>query len=166
MKKNNWKNRMKNPAAALRGFLAVALMSVVLTACDDEKRIDYTDMPGSAQAFVEQYFGNVDVQSVIRDKDDGTTYDVTLMNGTEIEFDKNGNWTSIECHFSTLPDGILLPAISSDIRERHTDARIHGVDKELGGFVVDVTAESTEWEMYYTSQGEFLREVKEYPDYD
>ena len=62
--------------------------------------------------------------------------------------------------------GILLPAISSDIRERHTDARIHGVDKELGGFVVEVNADSTEWDMYYTTEGEFSHESKDTPDYD
>lgn len=167
MRTNNWKNRMKNSANFLRSFLAVALMAVVLTSCDDEKKIDYSDMPGSAQSFVEQYFNGIDIQSVIREKDDGTTeYHVTLTNGTELEFNKSGDWTSIECHFSTLPDGILLPAISSDIRERHTDARIHGVDKELGGFVVEVNADSTEWDMYYTTEGEFSHESKDTPDYD
>ena len=154
----------RRAAAWWRGALALCVAMLAFTACDgdDEKRVKMGDLPATAQAFIETYFADVEVSSVIREKDDGrTTYDVLLADGTDIEFDNKGEWTSIDCFFSPLPAGILMPAITAKIEELHPGATVHGVDKEVGGYKVEVLDGGVEWDMYFNQQGEFGREVQD-----
>ena len=164
MGKNLIKESGSRAVAWLRGVLALCVAALALTACDgdDEKRIGLEGLPNNAQVFIETYFNGVEVSSVIREKDDGrTTYDVLLADGTDIEFDNNGDWTSIDCFFSPLPSGILLAAITDKVEELHPGATIHGVDKEVGGYAVEVLDNGVEWDMYFNLQGDFGREVQD-----
>lgn len=160
MRKNVWKEYGRTLAA----WMCAVMVAVGFAACDkdSEKRIDFGGLPNNAQVFIETYFANVEISSVIREKDDGrTTYDVLLSDGTDIEFNSSGEWTSINCFFSPLPSGILMTAITDKIEELHPGATIHGVDKEIGGYKVEVLDNGIEWEMYFNAQGVFGREVQE-----
>ena len=98
---------------------SLLLLSVILTAasCDkDEKEIGYDALPQKAQQFIAQYFPMMECTRAVRDKDGGTTeYEAWLSDGTELEFDGQGEWTSVDCKFSALPDGILPEAIATDM---------------------------------------------------
>lgn len=82
------------------------LLFVILTvvSCDkDEKEIGYDALPQKAQQFIAQYFPMAECSRIVRDKDDGTTeYEAWLSDGTELDFDKQGDWTSVDCKFSAL----------------------------------------------------------------
>lgn len=152
-------------AAWVSGVLAVCAVVCTLAACDkdDEKSISFNRLPETAQTFIGTYFGGIEVVSVIRDRDDGrTSYDVHLSNGTEIEFDGNGEWTSLSSFFSALPTGFLLPGITAAIAEKHPGGEVTGVDKEIGGFEVEIVdADGNGWDMYFNAQGGFMREVRD-----
>ena len=149
-------------------FLPILLGVWMLSACDDEKRIDFGDLPGQARSFVETYFPDVDILSVIREKDDGRKeYQVKLSDGTEMEFDEDGVWTSIECHFSRLPEGILPADVTAKVDELHPGGYINGVDKELGGYVVEVTdVEGIDWEMRFNAEFGYVSQSQDRHDYD
>ena len=49
-------------------------------------------------------------------------YEAWLSDGAELEFDEQGEWTSVDCKFSALPDGILPESIATDITARYPDA--------------------------------------------
>ena len=110
------------------------LLSVILTvvSCDkDEKEIGYDALPQKAQLFIAQYFPMAECSRIVRDKDDGTTeYEAWLSDGTELDFDKQGDWTSVDCKFSALPEGILPEAIATDIATRYPDAVPYKVEKQ------------------------------------
>lgn len=90
----------------------------------------------------------------LRDKDDGTTeYEAWLSDGTELDFDGQGDWTSVDCKFSALPNGILPEAIATDIATRYPDAVPYKVEKQPGGYEIDIPG----WELYYNNQGTFIR---------
>ena len=105
---------------------SLLLLSVILTAasCDkDEKEIGYDALPQKAQQFIAQYFPMAECTRIVRDKDDGTTeYEAWLSDGTELDFDKQGDWTSVDCKFSALPEGILPEAIATDIATRYPES--------------------------------------------
>ena len=145
--------------AALLIFAATAL-----TGCDDEKSIKYGDLPQQARHFVETYFPGVETAAIIKEKDDGrTTYDVQLADGTDIDFNENGEWESIECLFTTLPDGILPQTITNDITARYPGAKVHGADRKFGGYVVDLNkADGTPLEVRYSATGEYTVEQIDY----
>ena len=162
MKKNVLTLCGRRVAGWLSGMLAMCALVFTFAACDDEKSISFGRLPDQAQTFIETYFGGVGVTSIIREKDDGrTTYDVLLDDGTDIEFNSQGEWTSLDSFFSPLPTGFLPPAIPAKVEELHPGATIHGVDKEVGGYQVEVLDGSVQWDMYFNSQGEFGREVQD-----
>lgn len=138
----------------LLAFLPILLGVWMLSSCDDEKRIDFGDLPNQARSFIENYFPDIEILSIIQEKDDGRKeYQVKLSNGTDMEFDESGAWISIECYFSPLPSGILPATVVTKVEELHPEGYINGVDKELGGYVVEVTAaDGINWNMRFNSQ--------------
>ena len=149
---------------ATRNFfnVLIACMACVklamFSSCDDEKNIDFDELPDAAQQFIKRYYPNADIVHIIQDKDDGRKdYDVVLSDGTEMEFNENGEWQKVESNFSTLPSGILPAAIESDVTARFSEARIHGVERELGGFKVKIyEANGAVKELRYSASGEFV----------
>lgn len=142
---------MKKNLALLMVFFAGFF---ALQGCD-EKKIDFDKLPSAAQAFITQYFPGEEVTYAERDKDDGRKdYKVRLSDGTEIEFDENGNWTSVDCNFSVLPDGILPASVTAYIAENYPDAKAYKVEREYSGYEVSIT---TGQELLFNSDWEFVR---------
>lgn len=150
----------------LLAFLPILLGVWMLSSCDDEKRIDFGDLPNEARSFIESYFPDADILSIIQEKDDGRKeYQVKLSDGTDMEFDESGAWTSIECYFSPLPAGILPAAVLNKVEELHPDGYVNGVDKELGGYVVEVTAvDGIDWDMRFNTQFEYVSQSQDRRD--
>lgn len=155
---------MRQKANRFWACLPVLLGLLVFSSCDDEKSIDYADLPSGARTLIETYF-DADVVSVIRDKDDGTKeYEVRLSDGTEMLFDEGGTWLSIECYSSPMPTGFLLPNIATEVSQRHPDGFVHGADRELGGYEVEVIDQGKDWNMRFDTDGNFVVEHQDTND--
>lgn len=138
----------------------------MLSSCDDEKKIDFGDLPSEARSFIENYFPSADILSIVQEKEDGRKeYQVKLSDGTDMEFDEDGEWTNIECYFSPLPTGILPASVITKVEELHPEAYINGVEKELGGYVVEVTdAGGIDWDMRFNAQFEYVSQSQDRND--
>lgn len=150
----------------LLAFLPILLGVWMLSSCDDEKKIDFGDLPSEARSFIENYFPSADILSIVQEKEDGRKeYQVKLSNGTDMEFDEDGEWTNIECYFSPLPTGILPVNVITKVEELHPEAYINGVEKELGGYVVEVTdAGGIDWDMRFNAQFEYVSQSQDRND--
>lgn len=150
----------------LLAFLPILLGVWMLSSCDDEKKIDFGDLPSEARSFIENYFPNADILSIVQEKEDGRKeYQVKLSDGTDMEFDEDGEWTNIECYFSPLPTGILPANVITKVEELHPEAYINGVEKELGGYVVEVTdAGGIDWDMRFNAQFEYVSQSQDRND--
>lgn len=150
----------------LLAFFPILLGVWMLSSCDDEKKIDFGDLPSGARSFIENYFPSADILSIVQEKEDGRKeYQVKLSNGTDMEFDEDGEWTNIECYFSPLPTGILPANVITKVEELHPEAYINGVEKELGGYVVEVTdAGGIDWDMRFNAQFEYVSQSQDRND--
>lgn len=150
----------------LLAFLPILLGVWMLSSCDDEKKIDFGELPGEARSFIENYFHSADILSIVQEKEDGRKeYQVKLSDGTDMEFDEDGEWTNIECYFSPLPTGILPANVITKVEELHPEAYINGVEKELGGYVVEVTdAGGIDWDMRFNAQFEYVSQSQDRND--
>ncbi|CCX63199.1 putative uncharacterized protein [Bacteroides sp. CAG:598] len=150
----------------LLAFLPILLGVWMLSSCDDEKKIDFGDLPSEARSFIENYFPSADILSIVQEKEDGRKeYQVKLSDGTDMEFDEDGEWTNIECYFSPLPTGILPANVITKVEELHPEAYINGVEKELGGYVVEVTdAGGIDWDMRFNAQFEYVSQSQDRND--
>ena len=150
----------------LLAFFPILLGVWMLLSCDDEKKIDFGDLPSEARSFIENYFPSADILSIVQEKEDGRKeYQVKLSDGTDMEFDEDGEWTNIECYFSPLPTGILPANVITKVEELHPEAYINGVEKELGGYVVEVTdAGGIDWDMRFNAQFEYVSQSQDRND--
>lgn len=137
-----------------KSLLLLFAMLVAASCGKDEKEICFDALPDAARQFVKLHFPTAECTRAVHDKGDGTTeYEVWLSDGTELEFDGQGGWKSVDCKFSTLPVGILPEAVRTDIAARYPQSAAYKVERQPGGYEVDIAG----WELYYDQQGTFVR---------
>lgn len=95
--------------------LMVAAVALTANVAQAQKVLQVNQLPEPAQAFIQKHFDPKNVSHVIEEDEffSSKEYKVALADGTEIEFDKNGNWTEIDSERQPLPEG----AIPSNIRQ-------------------------------------------------
>lgn len=82
-------------------------------------------------------------------------YDVVLNDGTEISFDRDGNWDNVETNNSkSVPSGMVPAKIREYVAKNQPSTRIVGIDKERSGYDVEL---SNGVEMKFNRAGEFVR---------
>ncbi|MCD7976713.1 MAG: PepSY-like domain-containing protein [Tannerellaceae bacterium] len=99
---------------------------------DDDKRIDYNQLPEQARQFIEQHFSSGDIEHVMEDSEWGgldKSYEVHFTNGTHIEFDSSGEWEDIKCKYSHVPDEVVPQPILNYANQHHPSNKIVRLDK-------------------------------------
>lgn len=117
---------------------------------------DASVLPKAAQTTLAQNL-KAKVSVVKIDKDFGriSEYEVILDDGTEITFDKNGNWENVEVNVSkSVPSGFIPKAIADYVKKNQKGARIVGIEKERNGYEIEL---SNGVDMKFDKNGGFLR---------
>lgn len=135
----------------------VALIAGIFTA---SARGNYSreigTLPPAAQTLIKTHF-KADVNHIKVEKDLGinTKYDVVLNDGTEITFDKGGNWKEIEVRKgSSVPDAFIPADMKNYIKQNQKGSAVIGIEKKRGGYEVELT---NGVEMKFDSNGKFVR---------
>lgn len=135
----------------------VAILGVALFAqAKDTYSHDASVLPKAAQATIANNF-KAGVSVVKIDKDFGrvSDYEVVLTNGTEITFDRGGNWDNVEVNNSqSVPAAFVPKAIRDYVNANQKGARIVGIDKERHGYDVEL---SNGLELKFDKAGNFQR---------
>lgn len=133
-------------------MLAVSVFSV--SARDTYTR-DVKVLPTAAQTVLKNNFKS-SVSHIKIDKDLMTTeYDVVLNNGTEITFDKDGNWKDVEMNNKTAVPSDFVPVnVANYVKQNQKNAKIVGIEKDRGGYSVDL---SNGVEIKFDKNGNFVR---------
>lgn len=93
----------------MRKIFAILILgiAIVTTACADNDVItrNLNELPAPARTILKQQFAHTKVSYIKIDKDwfKSTTYDVQLVNGTEVSFDSKGDWTEVDGKRSEVP---------------------------------------------------------------
>lgn len=144
---------MKRPF--ITTLFAMLLVLFTVSCSSEDKEFDYAALPIPAQQFVKQYFADATYSRVEKEKDDGFwKYEVWLSDGSQVEFDEKGEWKSVECKYSVLPKGIIPSVIAEDIAKRHPDLKPYKIEKEVGGYEIDIPG----YDLYYSYNGMFIRD--------
>lgn len=126
----------------MKKFLIVLLLivGVVATASADKYSISRDDLPQAAQEFLTKYFPKSKVSMVKTDRHllKKTDYDVKLVNGTKIEFNNSGKWTSVDCKTREVPDGIIMKPILKYVSKNFPQTFITKISKEGWGYEVEL----------------------------
>ncbi|MBZ7955026.1 PepSY-like domain-containing protein [Campylobacter molothri] len=131
--------KIKLGLVALLGAIVLLAKDIIVPA---------STLPKNAQDFIAANFKNAQIALVKKDID---SFDVTLSNGTEIDFMINGEWKEVDGKYQALPNSIL-PSIMSKI-STSSNAQILEVSKEINGYKFEL---NNYMKVYTDMQGNIL----------
>lgn len=125
-------------------YLLIALFAVLqFTACDsdDDLVVKTGDLPTAAQTFLNQYFPDMKIVQVKLDAEKmGRHYDVKLADGSELEFDENGNWTEVDCKTRAVPSAIVpTPIANYVVSNYNAGVFIVKIEREISGYEIELS---------------------------
>lgn len=120
-----------------RLFLA-ALMCVIMSATTfaSDRVIAVNQLPAAAQTFINQTFPGATI--MYAEIDDGK-YEVHLNDGTEINFDRKGNWDKVDCKLKAVPAHLIPATIASNVETQFSGTVITKIDKERNGYEIELS---------------------------
>ena len=121
-------------------LLLTAVMTVMSASAFDKYTINREELPEAAREFLTEYFPKAKVSMIKVDKHllKKTDYDVKLVNGTKIEFNNAGKWTSVDCKGREVPQGIILKAIRNYVKKNFPGTFVTSVEKKSSGYEVEL----------------------------
>lgn len=138
-------------------FTIIALLGISTAAmAKDTYAHDSSVLPKAAQTILANNF-KAKVNLVKIDKDFGrvSDYEVILTDGTEITFDKNGNWENVEIGVrDTIPSYFIPKAVSSYVKQNQPGQKIVGIDKEKSGYDIEL---ANGIEIKFNKDGQFIK---------
>lgn len=123
-------------------FILVAVLCTagVISARDAYLR-DSNALPVAAQAVLKKNFKSK-VSLIKVDKDFGriSEYEVILTDGSEVSFDRDGNWKSVEVRSdASVPKAFILAPISRYVQTHHKGTRIVGIERSANKYEVELS---------------------------
>lgn len=96
-------------------LLVIALVAVQFAFAADVITKDINQLPLSARNFINKYFNKPQVSHIKIDSEmlDSKKYEVRLTDGTEIDFDKKGEWMEVDAKKGKVP-AALIPTFVKD----------------------------------------------------
>lgn len=137
--------------------LALAVVFSVGTAfAQQDRMVEFSQIPANAQKFVKTYFSQEAVASVWEDSEllSRKEYTVHLNDGTEIDFYANGDWEEIKSYSGTIPAKVIPARITEYIKKTYPNEFIKSIKKERYGFEVEL---SSDLDLKFNKKGKFLR---------
>lgn len=132
--------------------LAAVVGLAAFTACsDDDDPVNVNDLPVNVKAFVATYFP---ASQIVDSQLDGGEYEVTLSNGTQIDFNLSGEWTDVDAPLGqSVPPGFYPPEIDNYLALNMPGAAINEISREPQGYDVELVNGT---EMIFGFDGSFL----------
>ncbi|EAL4045186.1 hypothetical protein CLP45_05120 [Campylobacter coli] len=137
--------KLKLGLAALLGATVLFARDIIVPA---------SELPRNAQDFISKNFKTAQIALVKKDID---SYDVTLNDGTEIDFIITGEWKDVDGKYKALPNSILpniMPKISAS-----SNTQIIEVSREINGYKFEL---SNQLKIYTDAQGNILGQKFDY----
>lgn len=114
--------------------LALLAASTASACTGDDRPITMEQLPAAARQFVVQHFADVQVAYVSEDPEVfSTTYDVGFVNGSKVEFDKNGAWKEVDCTYAEVPAGVVPLPVVDYLRKTWPQAVVKKIERGKRG---------------------------------
>lgn len=136
--------------------LAILFAGAAVASASDTYTRDASVLPASARTTISNSFsGNVSVVKIDKTLGRIDEYEVVLTDGSEITFDRNGNWKDIEVAADKrVPEALVPAGIRTYVADNQHGTRIVGIEKDRGGYEVTL---SNGVEIKFNSQAQFVR---------
>lgn len=118
----------------------LALLAFSLPAKADSYTVNRNDLPETAQKFLKEYFPKAKIGMIKIDTHllKSTDYDVKLVDGTKIEFNNNGEWTSVDCKTKEIPSGLMMKKIRDYVKKNFPDTYVVEIEKKVHEYQLEL----------------------------
>lgn len=114
-------------------FTAIALFLVVSISTAQSK----ADLPWDVTNYVDKHFSGQNIDKIeIDEGDQDEMYEIKLSDGTELDFDANGEIVEIDSKNGFSADALPM-AIAQKVKDKHGMAKIVDFEKENDGYEIE-----------------------------
>ena len=111
-------------------------------------------LPEAVTTFVQQHFPGATVVRVETDNEfGGLEYDVTLNDGTEVDFDTSNQWEVVDCKVKAVPAALVPATIANYVKTNFQSLPITKISNKRYGYEVDL---SNGVELKFNAKGQFV----------
>ena len=144
---------MKKTILITTCLVLAVLGAFALTASRTDKTVK---LPDKAHQFLKQHFPNIQISNAEKEKGKHgkTTYNVSLANGFEIDFDDKGEWYEVDGDHQALPAGIVPNKIAEYVKRKHAGQQIVHIEHNSKGYEAELTNGE---ELKFKPDGSFLK---------
>lgn len=139
-------------------FTAAIAVAMSLVACDEEgkKPIEFSDLPQSAQTFVQTHFADKQIAAVYRDSEVADKdYEVIFVDGANIDFTKKGEWDEVEDRDADgVPTAIMPQGIVDYVATTYVGQYVVQIGKDRSNYEVELV---NGVDLVFDKEGRFLR---------
>lgn len=137
-------------------LLVIVVLAVMPMMADNDRVITKEELPEKAQMFLTRHFDTLGVLYAKADRDMGvvTSYDVVLEENVKIEFNRTGDWTSVDCDRGEVPESVLPQGVLDYVRKRFARAYVVEIERDAMGYDVKL---SNDLDLEFDKNGKFLR---------
>ena len=117
-------------------YALIGLMTKSMACKANDKMVFAENLPTDAKVFVQHTFPRLSVAyAEMRTTRQGTVYEVSLNDGTEVFFSQNGTWGMIDCKSEAVPASLMPASLSSLVKSQFTDAKVVRLDRTESGYL-------------------------------
>lgn len=117
-------------------FLTIAISAQA----DDDRPIQFNQLPKRAQQLINESFPNDRVSYAKMERDlFEVTYEVILVSGTKFEFVRNGEWKEISTQSTTIDPKLIPSPILTYIQQNHSDCKVVKIERDRYTYEVKLT---------------------------
>lgn len=120
--------------------ILMALVASVGMARADKYTINREELPLEAREFITTHFPKAKIAMIKVDRHllKKTDYDVHFVNGTKVEFNNSGKWTSVEMKKGAVPSAIVPKRIRDYVTKNYDGTDIVEIEKDHKGYTVEL----------------------------
>ena len=126
---------VRKTAVMKKFLLTLVALAGTLTALHAAKPVEREELPYEAQRTLRHYFGNAELQQACRSRDG---YEVRFRNGTEVAFNREGEWREIDCAPRTVPETLVPAKIRRLVNDRFAGRKIVRIERHFRGYEVEL----------------------------
>ena len=105
----------------------------------NDKPISVNALPAKAQTLLNNHFNGQKVMlATIESGVVSRSYDVVLQNGTNLEFDKKGNLTEIDCKLGNVPAQLIPQAIKNYLKDNYAGQSVKKIEINKNEYEVEL----------------------------
>ena len=124
--------------------ICAAAMTTSWAVADEKEQVPADKIPHLDKNQLKSYFPDATVVEATKEKSKlKNNYEVKLSDGSVIEFDKDGNWTFVECQGNPLPARMIPGQVHMYMSKNHPGYKVVKMEKDSKRFCTVTLADGT-----------------------